>query len=380
MARWIVCCALLVIPVLLVQADEEKTTKEKTTATKKETEGGKAFAALTKKAMKEIRGEKDQDEQKKLMESYADKFLAHARKYPKDPSAMTALSYVMGLTGSKSDSKARKDALALLKKEYVKSKLIRKSLRQLAGVGTDSKSVEIVEAVAKENPDRLTKALALRALATALEQQGKLAKQAEDNEQIRAYYEKSLGKDALQKIIDNAEKIKKKAEKYRASLKKDYKDVLPDVSVGQKAPKTVAEDLEGKKVALSDYKGKVVVLDFWATWCGPCRAMIPSNTKLVEEMDGKPFAFISISSDEKKETVTEFLEKTKMPWIHWWEGDDGEATRVYDITGIPCVFVIDHKGVIRHKQVGFNPRGDAIGKKVRELVKAAEAEKKTKSE
>jgi len=375
------CCALLLVPALLVQADDQDSGKEKPAAKKKEpNEGTKALSKLVREYLTKARTETDNDERKKLGEQYADKFLDHARKYSKDSSAFPALMNALALAGKKSESKTRKDALALLEKQAVKGKPTRQNLQQLVGMGTDKKMMAIVEAVAKSNPDRLTRALALRALANGLDDQVELAENLDKEPRFRQAYEQRLGKEVVAKVIDNVEQTKKQAEKYRATVRKDFKDVLPDVSVGAQAPKTEAVDLKGKKVQLSDLKGKVVVLDFWATWCGPCKRMIPSNAKLVEDLEGKPFAFVSISSDEKKDTVTEFLESNKMPWVHWWQGAKGKPSEDWDINGIPTVYVIDHKGVIRHKQVGYNPKKeDAIGNLVKKLIKEAEADKKSKS-
>src|SRR5207244_146319 len=79
------------------------------------------------------------------------------------------------------------------------------------------------------------------------------------------------------------------------------------LAVGKNAPEAEAEDLAGKPVKLSAYKGKVVVIDFWATWCPPCKAMIPHERELVQKNADKPFVFISISADEKKDTLKGFL-------------------------------------------------------------------------
>ncbi len=147
-------------------------------------------------------------------------------------------------------------------------------------------------------------------------------------------------------------------------------------ALNSSAPTTVGQDLNGKSVKLSDLLGKVVVLDFWATWCPPCRAMIPHATELVEKMEGKPFAFISVSADAKKETLTGFLQGTKMPWTHWWDGDNGPVARLWGIRAYPTVNVIDHKGILRHR---FSGDAHELDNMVENLVKAAEDDKKAPS-
>jgi thiol-disulfide isomerase/thioredoxin len=130
----------------------------------------------------------------------------------------------------------------------------------------------------------------------------------------------------------------------------------------------VSKDLNGKAVKLSDYKGKVVVLDIWATWCGPCRDMIPHEREMAEKFKGKPFALIGLNADEDVETLKGFLQKEKMPWIHWHIGAEGNVYDQLNIEHYPTIFVLDSKGKIRFKEV----RGEDLERAVATLLKEAE--------
>jgi thiol-disulfide isomerase/thioredoxin len=172
-----------------------------------------------------------------------------------------------------------------------------------------------------------------------------------------------------------------KAEQYLTRVEKEFADVeirpamgknpaitlgnmakrvlfeIRNLGIGKTAPEAVSHSLDDKEVKLSDLRGKVVILDFWATWCPPCRAMIPHSRQLVEKMKEKPVTLISISCDAEKDTLAKFIEKESMPWTHWWEGVKSDSLHnVWNIQGIPTVYVIDPKGVIRYKQVGFDPK------------------------
>jgi len=135
----------------------------------------------------------------------------------------------------------------------------------------------------------------------------------------------------------------------------------------------VSQNLEGKKVKLSDLKGKVVVLDVWATWCPPCRSMIPHTKTLVEKLKDKPFVFVSVSADAEKATLVNFLKSNSMPWTHWWTGMGG-IVEDWEVKAYPTIYVIDAKGVLREKIVGAD--NAAVERAVEKLVK--EAEDKTK--
>ena len=143
-----------------------------------------------------------------------------------------------------------------------------------------------------------------------------------------------------------------------------------NLGVGKAAPETVGHNLEGKDDKLGDYKGKVVVLDIWATWCGPCRAMIPHEREMVEKLKDKPFALISISADNQKKDLEQFLEKEKMPWTHWWEGP-GENGIVgkWNVRYFPTIYVLDSKGVIRYKHVRGKELEEAVTKLLEEMEK-----------
>jgi len=143
------------------------------------------------------------------------------------------------------------------------------------------------------------------------------------------------------------------------------------LKIGASAPEVTCLNIDGdKQDKLSNYKGKVVVLDIWTTWCGPCVAMIPQETKMVERLKGKKFALISVSADDEKETLIKFLEKTKMPWIHWFSGNKG-ITEDWNVRYFPTIYIIDHKGVIRAKDLW----GEKMEKKVEELLAEIEKEK-----
>lgn len=121
---------------------------------------------------------------------------------------------------------------------------------------------------------------------------------------------------------------------------------------GKTAPDFTLKDLSGKDVRLSDYKGKIVFLNFWATWCPPCREEIPSMMKLNQAMAGKPFQMLAVSIDEGGKEAVEHYFKGSGTMLPALLDTDNSIAKRYGTTGVPETFVLDKRGVILKKVVG----------------------------
>ncbi|HEY7326019.1 MAG TPA: TlpA disulfide reductase family protein [Gemmataceae bacterium] len=211
------------------------------------------------------------------------------------------------------------------------------------------------------------------------------------NKDLQGFACLALAKLASEKENEGDGKAGGDAEKYYERTVKDFGDVklgdkatladqakgalfeLRHLKVGKTPPNVESQGLDGQKVELKDYKGKVVVLDMWATWCGPCKSMIPHEREMVKKHKEAPFALISVSADEEKTTLKTFLEKNDMPWVHWWDGTAGNIIKGWNIQAFPTIYVLDTEGVIRHKFVGVVTKelDDAVDK----LLAEAKAKK-----
>jgi len=150
----------------------------------------------------------------------------------------------------------------------------------------------------------------------------------------------------------------------------DQYNSLKKLAVGQPAPEIALPNPEGQVVKLSSMKGKYVLLDFWAKWCGPCRAENPNVVKAFNKYKDKGFTVFGVSLDRSKEDWLKAIKDDGLTWTHvsdlkYWQS---EAAKTYNITGIPFSLLLDPNGVI----IAKNLRGPALDNKLAEIF-----EKKT---
>lgn len=129
---------------------------------------------------------------------------------------------------------------------------------------------------------------------------------------------------------------------------------LENLNVGQVAPDIVGKDFDDIEFKLSDYRGKIVMLDFWGQWCPPCRAMYPHERDLVKNLAGKPFVLIGVNSDRKLDYARKSAEEENLIWRNYWNGPRGRLGNIaaqWNVSAWPTVYLIDAKGVIRYKEV-----------------------------
>ena len=123
-------------------------------------------------------------------------------------------------------------------------------------------------------------------------------------------------------------------------------------TIGATLPEVIGTRVDGVEESLSDYRGRVVLLDFWATWCVPCIDVLPDLRKLVEELPADRFALVAISVDEELETVTRFMQDEPMPWTNWHAGLGSNIARLLRVQGYPTYVLVDEDGRILARPMG----------------------------
>lgn len=154
---------------------------------------------------------------------------------------------------------------------------------------------------------------------------------------------------------------------YTRSIEMDkYLKIYENTRVGNKAPDFIVNDINGKKIQLSDYRGKYVLLDFWASWCSPCIQAIPHLKTLYSNYKSKDFEIIGISCDDSKEDWIKGVEKYDLlDWCNvgyvqdftkYKQGviNDDDIARKYPTDGIPKYILIDPEGMIIKKWEGYS--------------------------
>jgi thiol-disulfide isomerase/thioredoxin len=128
--------------------------------------------------------------------------------------------------------------------------------------------------------------------------------------------------------------------------------------------------LSGEEVSLDSLLGKVVLLDFWGTWCGPCVESVPDLRQLHKKYSNEPsFVLIGISSDRDDEVWREFTQKNKMAWPQYRD-KDGKILRAFRIGSFPTYVILDHEGIIRHRSVGMSwSRAASLDSEIKKQIK-----------
>ncbi len=172
----------------------------------------------------------------------------------------------------------------------------------------------------------------------------------------------------LQSVMNNFSENVKKSLSYKKNL--EELNAMLSIQPGKTAPEFTAKDPEGKDLSLSSLKGKVVLLDFWASWCIPCVASIPSMKELYNAHKEKGFEILGVSDDSKEDAWKKCIQQNSIPWKNVIDRfpikyRPAEICTLYSIHFLPTTILLDKNGII----VAKNLHGKELEEKIKELLK-----------
>ena len=173
--------------------------------------------------------------------------------------------------------------------------------------------------------------------------------------------EKALRKAAAVEGINP--QIKATAEGMLARL-----DTIKKLKIGAQAIEFKTVDIDSTTISPSDFRGKVVLLDFWATWCAPCREEMPTVKKVYSTYHEKGFDIIGVSMDNNRAAFDSYIKEQDMKWRHIYDGNGWKAEigQLYAVSSIPSTFLIDKQGRIRYKNLRGKDLEEAVDKLLKE--------------
>ncbi len=127
------------------------------------------------------------------------------------------------------------------------------------------------------------------------------------------------------------------------------------------APNFTIQTLDGEQISLDQLSGKIVVMDFWATWCGPCVSSVPELKDLTKKYPQSKLELISFSADNDQQSWRDFIAKKNMEWPQYWD-HDGRIRDAFGVNAFPTYVVIDPEGFIQERIVGLNPQQSVVAR------------------
>ena len=141
------------------------------------------------------------------------------------------------------------------------------------------------------------------------------------------------------------------------------------LAVGTLVPEIAGEDVHGRRMNLSDYRGKVVLLDFWTSSCMPCMRMKPYERDLCKRMADKPFVLLGVACDDDRARLKKVMDEKEVSWRCWWAGgsnNDSICSR-WTVRLFPTLYLIDSEGILRARFEGF-PGEESLDKAIDSII------------
>jgi peroxiredoxin len=292
-----------------------------------------------------LEGAEDDKAARKIWETqhpgpkYAKRFLEIADSERKTTATFQALCLACRFDSASKHAKYLRQALGRLAEDHATDRGLHHGLRLIVTQGQPA-VLPFLRQVIDKSPHRRVRGISSLVLAILLEA-GTTRDEAEVvrllNACLKEYKDVAieggmLGEDAEGKLVGD--------------LAGPLLHKVHCLSVGKTPPEITGQDVEGKAFKLSDYQGKVVLLDFFADWCPHCTRMYPHERELVTRYAGKPFALLGVNS-ESKDTLHQLVGAKTVTWRCWSDGQQGPIAAAWQVESFPTIYLLDKKGIIR---------------------------------
>ena len=360
---------------------------------RKEVDGVEALYAAYSKTTNDDLSAKYWKAYTETNDSLVPKVFDAVRQSPNSPMAFGLLEWVVtnGRLSVPSLRPYGPQAVELLREHYTLHTNISEVCKQLGFFGDplNQPTVEFLQIAATNNPNRAARGAATFALARLTKRKGEdmvflLSAPTSIYTNAAAVKARAM----FRSDPKGSEGVLREAEQLFQTVQSDYADVpnfLPGpglrepkrtlgeqaaielydcehLTVGKVAPDIQGEDIDGHKLKLSNFRGKVVLISFWASWCGPCMQMVPHEREIAQRLGGKPFVLIGVNGDSEKAAAKRAVAEQKMTWQSFWNnGSEGGIAGTWNVHGWPTVYLLDSTGTIRLKLDGYGgKRTDAL--------------------
>ncbi len=343
--------------------------------------------------LKDLEGKTSEAAQKPAEDRYhadvvrnTDEILAFVHAHPGDPAVVDALKFIIKTAGRGPGNQSYQ-AMEILLKDHVTDPGMGDLVGRIFHFRHATVAEDLIRAVLEKHPNRTDRGLACHTLAYYLNMRANMVEAVRTGRETVDRYVDEPFVASTERMVRDADLagLRTEHERLLERVIADYADVkdwfTPDrtlgaiaegelfaarnLAIGKPAPEISGKDHEGKTFALSEFRGKVVVLTFTTSQCGPCLAMYPQERALVRALADRPFVLVGVNADDDVTPLKTAIHSGEITWRCWWDGGlDGPITTRWGVSGIPEIYILDRAGVIRFK----NLRGEKLEHAVRTLL------------